>query len=368
MPRSSCRPTRTYVLRALTALAAAAFLAAPAYALNYVPNPGFESCVQDATPASWATAGANQAKCDGTQANTGAFSLALSNPSSALATAQSDCIVVPPSTLMQTFRFAYRTAASDVVQVALTAQSYTGTDCTGSSGIASAGAGASFLAPISTDGNWHTLPNVTALIDATTHSVRFTASFQVSTAAANSIVRFDDLEFADASVTTTTTSLPASSSTSTTTPGATTSTSTTTSLPPSFPGTGSTASECYVTFEGIATGRVDCTDGDPTCDADGAANGTCSFAVRVCMATALTGCEVATVTSLKATPTKLAIPLPAVPASTPACGAPASIVVPLRRNGRRPGKASVTFVAKSDGKPKRERDVLRFRCVPPAQP
>ena len=363
---SSCRPTRTYC--ALTvALAAAPFLPVPAYALNYVPNPSFESCVQDATPTSWAPFGADQAKCDGTQANTGTFSLALSNPSSTLARAQSDCIVVPPSTFIQTFRFAYRTAASDVVQVALTAQWYTGTDCTGSSGIASAGAGFSFVTPISTDGNWHTLPNGSALIDATSHSVRFTASFQVNTAAASSVVHFDDLEFADTSVTTTsTTSPPGSTSTSSTTVSVTsTTTTTTTTLPPSFPGTGSAASECYVTFEGIATGQLNCTDGDPACDADGAANGTCSFAFRVCVAQALTGCQAATITSLKATPTKLAIPLPAVPTSTPACGAPAPVVVPLRRNGNRPGRMSVAFVAKSDRKPKRERDVLRFRCLPP---
>jgi hypothetical protein len=121
-----------------------------------------------------------------------------------------------------------------------------------------------------------------------------------------------------------------------------------------------------VTFEGIATGRIDCTDGDPACDADGAANGSCSFALRVCVATAVIGCQAAAVTSLKATPTKLAIPLPAVPASTPACGAPTAVVVPLRRNGRRPGRVSVKLVAKSDGKPKKERDVLRFRCLPPA--
>jgi hypothetical protein len=348
---SSCRPTRTYAPRALiVALAAALFLAVPAYAVNYVPNPGFETCVQDATPTSWAPVAADQAKCDATQANTGAFSLALSNPSATFARAQSDCVVVPPSTSIPTFRFAYRTSAAEVVQVGLTAQSYTGTDCTGSSGTASAGAGFNFLEPISTDGEWHTLPNVTALIDATIHSVRFTASFQVNTAAASSIVRFDDLEFADASVTTT--------------PG--TGTSTTTTLPPSFPGTGSTTSECYVTFEGIASGRIDCTDGDPACDADGAANGSCSFPLRVCVATPLTGCQVATVTSVKATPKKLAIPLPAVPASTPACGAPTSVVVPLRRNGRRPGRVSVKFVVKSEGKPKKERDVLRFRCLSPA--
>jgi hypothetical protein len=120
-----------------------------------------------------------------------------------------------------------------------------------------------------------------------------------------------------------------------------------------------------VTFEGIATERVDCTDGDPSCDAD-AASGTCTLAFRVCVARALAGCQAATVTSLKATPKKLAIPLPAVPASTPACGAPAQVVVPLRRHGRRPGKVTVVFVAKHDSKPKRERDVLRFRCLPPA--
>jgi hypothetical protein len=363
MPGSSRRPTRKYALRALiVALAAAPFPAVPAYAVNYVPNPGFETCVQDATPGAWAPASADLAKCDGTQANTGAFSLALSNPSSTFARAESDCIVVPPSTFIPTFRFAYRTSGADVVQVALTAQSYSGTDCTGSSGTVSAGAGFNFGEPISTNGEWHPLPNATALMDASVHSVRFAASFQVNTAAAGSIVHFDDLEFADASATTTSTS-PGATSTSTTTPG--TGTSTTTTLPPSFPGTGSTASECYATFEGIATGRIDCTDGD-ACDTDDAANGSCSFALRVCVATPLTGCQVATVTSLKAAPTKLAIPLPAIPASTPACGAPTSVVVPLRRNGRRPGRVSVKVAAKSDGKPKKERDVLRFRCLPPA--
>jgi hypothetical protein len=54
-----------------------------------------------------------------------------------------------------------------------------------------------------------------------------------------------------------------------------------------------------------------------------------------------------------------------VPTSTPACGATAPVAVGLRRNGQRPGRVSVKFVAKSDGKPKRERDVLRFRCLPP---
>jgi hypothetical protein len=364
---SSRRPNRTYVPRALTfALAAAPFLAVPAYALNHVPNPGFESCVQGATPASWAPFGADEAKCDGTQANNGAFSLALSNPSGTIARAQSDCIVVPPGTSIQAFRFAYQTAASDVVQIAMIVQSYTGADCTGSSGSVATGAGFNFVTPISPDGDWHTLPYVTAPIDATIHTVRVTAGFQVNTAAATSIVHFDDLDFTGDPVTTTTLLTGSSSTTSTVVSVTSTTVPTPTILPPSFPGTGSVASECYVAFEGIGTGRPDCTDGDPACDADGAENGSCSFALRVCAAQALAGCQAATVTSLKVSPAKLAIPLPTVPASTPACGAPAQVVVPLRRNGRRPGKRSMVFVAKSDGKLKRERDVLRFRCLPPA--
>jgi hypothetical protein len=339
------------VLRALT------------LALAVAPFRGFEYCEQAAPPTSWTQVDADLVKCDSTQPNSGAFSLALSNPSSQLARAQSNCIVVPPNTFIPTFALAYRTGAADVVQVGVTVIAYPATDCSGSGGAISLGAGFSF-GPLFTDNAWHTLSG-TALLDSTIHSIRLTASFQVNTAGASSVVHFDDIHFADASATTTsTTLLPGSSSTSTTTstPGATT---TITIAPVSFPGTGSAASECYATFEGIASGRVDCTDGDSACDAD-AASGTCTFAFRVCVAEALAGCQGPTVTSLKATPKKLAIPLPAVPASTPACGAPAQVVVPLRRHGRRPGKVTVVFVAKHDSKPKRERDVLRFRCLPPA--
>jgi len=120
-----------------------------------------------------------------------------------------------------------------------------------------------------------------------------------------------------------------------------------------------------VTFQGFAAdarGRADCTDG-ATCDSDRGVNGSCTFAVRVCVAQPLAGCTAATVTALKATP---AIALPPVPAAAPACGPTTQIVVPLKRNGRRPGLKRLAFTAKSDGKPKRERDVIKLRCLPPA--
>src|SRR5438067_2379802 len=49
--------------------------------------------------------------------------------------------------------------------------------------------------------------------------------------------------------------------------------------------------DCYLEFEGVtATGTlgpaktplVDCNDGDPSCDADGQADGACTFNVNVC--------------------------------------------------------------------------------------
>src|SRR5262245_21455768 len=217
------RPTfRRPIMTALIAVLAVPWLAVPASAVNYVPNPGFETCVQDLPPGSWAPFGADLVKCDNTQANTGAFSLKLSHPSDTLVRAQSECVVVPPSTLMQMFRFAYQTpAASPVVQVALSVQSFTGTDCTGSNGTAATGAGFKFGTPIVTDGDWHTLPNFTGSTDAATHSVRFLVSFQVS-AGSGVEVHFDDLEFGTTSATTSTTTTPGSTSTSTT--GATTST------------------------------------------------------------------------------------------------------------------------------------------------
>ena len=369
MQPPSGRPKLAHAVGVL-AVALVSCWAATAHAVNYVPNPGFESC--GVSPTAWSPVAAESVSCEEASPNTGSFSIRFSNAAStSLARVQSDCVVVPPSTFIQTFRFAYRTASSAVLQVALTANAYTGSDCTGSNAIASAGAGSSFLTPIATDGAWHILPSVTALIDGSMHSVRFVASFQVDSVSATGVVDFDDLEFADAS---STTSMPPSSSTSTT--GTTTSTtvvtvtSTTVATPttlPSFPGTGPAASECYVTLQGIApgaNGRLDCADGDAACDADGAANGRCTFSVHVCVAQTLPGCQAGTVTAVKVTPTKFAIPVPSVPATAAACGDSGQIVVPLRRAGRAAGRVRITLVAKSNDKPKRDRDVVRLRCLP----
>ena len=189
--------------------------------------------------------------------------------------------------------------------------------------------------------------------------MRLVASFQHTPATGTPTVNFDDLSFA--------TQVPDVTTTSTTSVSVSTTTSTT--LPVSYPGTGKPASECYVTLAGIAatgTARVDCVDGDPACDADGAVDGSCTFGFRVCVAQALSGCQATSITSVKASPASKAIAVPAVPASEPTCGPDTGVVVPLRRQGRGAGKLTLTFVAKNSVKPKLDRDRLRLRCMPPS--
>src|SRR4029079_12476159 len=55
-----------------------------------------------------------------------------------------------------------------------------------------------------------------------------------------------------------------------------------------IPGGGSRRTDCLVEFDGVEPARsggtaVRCTDGDPACDTDGVANGTCRFRGAACV-------------------------------------------------------------------------------------
>src|SRR5258706_14787850 len=54
-----------------------------------------------------------------------------------------------------------------------------------------------------------------------------------------------------------------------------------------LPGGGSPRSDCYLEFQvnghELTARNVECTDGDPACDLDGACDGTCRFGVAVCL-------------------------------------------------------------------------------------
>src|SRR5438552_8094058 len=145
-------------------------------------------------------------------------------------------------------------------------------------------------------------------------------------------------------------------------------------------GNGTPKSDCYVELDvnGAAdktTGNhiVSCSDGDPTCDADGLPNDTCVFTVAVCAnQTNVTGCSS---TSLTGAPTIKIIPssagtLTAPDGTTTACAASSTITVPLKIKGKKKKKVAnkVKILVKgtsSSGKPKKDNDTFILKCTPP---
>jgi hypothetical protein len=143
-----------------------------------------------------------------------------------------------------------------------------------------------------------------------------------------------------------------------------------------FPGGGPAATDCMLVTDvaGVRPRRVvRCTDGDPACDADGRADGTCHFGVRLCVdaSGATAGCHADVVTSAEgqgslgdigtlATEVQ-ALPMPISAPDT--CTAPVVLAVP--RHGRRPGRAVLRGSA-SMASGHSDRDRLVFVCARPA--
>ena len=133
-------------------------------------------------------------------------------------------------------------------------------------------------------------------------------------------------------------------------------------------GGGPAATDCFVAFGGIPSTSVTCTDGDPSCDTDGAPDGACTLAPEVCVAVSgLPSC----------TPGPLSGPPSVKPAKDPVAQQLAtalqsltqgctrtSLRLPLKVSlaGIKPGKSKLTISATSGGKT--DRDKLRFTCVP----
>jgi hypothetical protein len=144
-----------------------------------------------------------------------------------------------------------------------------------------------------------------------------------------------------------------------------------------LPGGGNARTDCYVGFEvtGVAaatsTRVVECTDGDPTCDLDGAENDSCRFEVAACLnspndrPTCIPPAPPAALTKVKLRRAAAGLGLPALDAAD--CGPAQNIdvAVKVRRNGRkRPGKTVLRGVAVSPVKPKRDKDKARLICNP----
>ena len=152
------------------------------------------------------------------------------------------------------------------------------------------------------------------------------------------------------------------------------------------PGGGPAKSDCYVEWSGITPNKgknLDCQDGDPACDVDEKTNGVCVLGIGVCLAqTNVPECtplpvEKITVNAKPKTikvgnvniPVTSPVP-PPVPLTEAACGAEAVLQLPLKVNkkGKQKPSKQVTLTAKAvvDGKPKKDQDTLKVRCIPNA--
>jgi hypothetical protein len=116
--------------------------------------------------------------------------------------------------------------------------------------------------------------------------------------------------------------------------------------------------------------RWTCTDGDPACDRDLSANGSCSFTIGTCArltddlrGSSCTPVDVETVTiTSKKLPAAAAAMQAAVnailPATTPSCGETTVVTVPADHRTR-----TISFDARAAGK-RVDKDVLKLRCLP----
>ena len=135
------------------------------------------------------------------------------------------------------------------------------------------------------------------------------------------------------------------------------------------------ATDCLVEFGGIASPDDSCTDGNPSCDADGIVNGVCLFPLSVCLN--VTGDPRCTA-RLSASPvvgparnqvaSTLGQAVAALDPSGSACTTP-GVAVPIGASlrGVVPGVARLVITGRSAGR--RDRNRIRLTCRPaPAPP
>jgi hypothetical protein len=122
-------------------------------------------------------------------------------------------------------------------------------------------------------------------------------------------------------------------------------------------GGGFTDTDCTIAFGGVdadaGTSGVVCVDGDPTCDADGTANGVCSFAVSLCSHVSADGCGTRDVDAVHVS--GLSFDAPRLDGAHH-CGAPTSVTVST-------GQATGATAIARDGGEIRDVDYLNLCCV-----
>ena len=139
--------------------------------------------------------------------------------------------------------------------------------------------------------------------------------------------------------------------------------------PSCFAGGGPAATDCFVQWQGASGPRLSCTDGDPSCDGDGTADGTCTFPLAGCLNVASAGCTPA---ALESTPVvkgrapagaALTAALSTLDLASPGCSTPGVTVAVVRTPTRlKPGVAKLVVSAVAGGK--KDVDKLTLTCRP----
>lgn len=130
-------------------------------------------------------------------------------------------------------------------------------------------------------------------------------------------------------------------------------------------GGGPAATDCFVTWGGIASTVASCVDGS-ACDQDGTADGVCTFPLEACFGIDA-GCGVTALSSVKVTPSSL--PGGASLASAiqglavGGCTTP-GFAVPVKNTPAKikPGKAKLKVLAVADGQ--KDADKITLTCMP----
>ena len=150
------------------------------------------------------------------------------------------------------------------------------------------------------------------------------------------------------------------------------------------PGGGPAKSDCYIEWSGVTPNKgknLDCQDGDPSCDVDGVQNRVCVLGIGVCLAqTNVPECTPQSVLKATVKPNPKALKIggvkvptpvpvtPAVPTTGPVCGDQSIFRLPLKVNNKGKLKPSqtvtLTATAMVSEKPKKDKDVIKVRCVP----
>jgi hypothetical protein len=141
--------------------------------------------------------------------------------------------------------------------------------------------------------------------------------------------------------------------------------------PPACTGGGGPAStDCFLVFGGATGSSGTCTDGDPTCDLDGAKDGVCTLALTACTGTALGACAATPLdgppraTSKGAGAEALVAAIGALSPTGPACTAPGLVRLAIATSPTKlkPAKVRVKTTAVAGGKT--DRDTIRLACEP----